>query len=94
MGERFEHDLPDRSSTGAGEHRRSAAARDALAARRSRPGEFQAPQITHGIRWQLFINTAAESPGDIYPNLDGPTLRTGSKLTLIDHSLMCYVSTG
>jgi len=58
------------------------------------PREFRAPKIANQMRWQMFINTAAESPGDIYPNLDGPTLRTGAKLTLIDHSLMCYVSTG
>jgi len=58
------------------------------------PREFRVPKIAHGMRWQLFINTASESPGDIYPNLDGPALRTGAKLTLIDHSLMCYVSSG
>ena len=40
----------------------------------------------------LFINTAADSPGDIYPNLDGPELRVDRKVTLIDHTLVCYVS--
>ncbi len=56
------------------------------------PCEFSIPAPARKIRWNLFINTAADSPGDIYPNLDGPELRVDRKVTLIDHTLVCYVS--
>ena len=38
----------------------------------TRPREFVLPAVARGIRWNLFVNTAAESPADIHPNLDGP----------------------
>jgi len=56
------------------------------------PREFVIPSAARLIRWNLFVNTAAESPDDIFPNFDGPALRTDRKLTLLDHTLMCYVS--
>ena len=56
------------------------------------PCEFAIPAPARKIRWNLFINTAAESPADIHPNLDGPDLRVDRKVTLIDHTLVCYVS--
>ena len=58
----------------------------------TRPREFVLPAVARGIRWNLFVNTAAESPADIHPNLDGPPPADG-KLVLLDRSLMCYVST-
>jgi len=56
------------------------------------PREFTVPGPARRFQWNLFINTAAESPADIFPNLDGPELRPELKLTLLDHSLLCYVS--
>ena len=38
------------------------------------PHQFTTPAITHSLKWNLFLNTAEESPGDIYPNCDGPAL--------------------
>jgi glycogen operon protein len=55
------------------------------------PREFALPAMAREIHWNLFVNTAAESPADIYPNLDGPPPVDG-KLVLLDRSLICYVS--
>jgi glycogen operon protein len=56
------------------------------------PREFCVPAPARHLRWNLFINTGADSPADIFPNLDGPQLKPDRKLTLVDHSLMCFVS--
>lgn len=56
------------------------------------PCDFAVPGPAREFAWTQFVNTAAESPKDIYPNLDGPELRVDRKVTLIDHSLVCYVS--
>ena len=56
------------------------------------PREFCIPAAARRIRWNLFINTGAESPADIYPNLDGPQLKPDRKHSLVDHSLVCFVS--
>jgi glycogen operon protein len=53
--------------------------------------EFILPAVAKGLRWRLFIDTAAESPQDIYPELDGPPPVTGA-LALLDRSLRCYVA--
>ena len=55
------------------------------------PREFVVPPLAQGNPWRLFINTAAESPEDIYPDADGPPPADG-KLVLLDHSLVCYVA--
>ncbi|HVA46441.1 MAG TPA: glycogen debranching protein GlgX [Pirellulales bacterium] len=55
------------------------------------PREFTIPRLAEGIEWRLFINTAADSPEDVYPDADGPSPVDG-KLLLLDHSLMCYVA--
>ncbi|HMO86978.1 MAG TPA: hypothetical protein PKC18_18885, partial [Lacipirellulaceae bacterium] len=34
--------------------------------------EFVAPQAVRRLPWRLFIDTAAEPPGDIYPDATGP----------------------
>ena len=56
------------------------------------PRDFAVPGPARKIAWTQFVNTGAESPKDVYPNLDGPELRVDRKVTLIDHSLVCYVS--
>lgn len=58
----------------------------------SLPREFQFPQETRQIGWQLFINTAAESPFDAYPGLDGPAPPPSGKIVVPAKSLLCYVS--
>jgi len=56
------------------------------------PCEFVIPTVSLNLSWKLFINTAAASPDDIYPDLDGPPLPWSGRLTLVDRSLLCYVS--
>jgi glycogen operon protein len=57
----------------------------------ARPQQFVAPPPTAKINWRLFVDTGAETPGDVYPDADGPLL--GSELvTLVEHSLRCYVA--
>jgi isoamylase len=55
------------------------------------PREFTLPRLHHDIHWRLFVNTAAETPDDIYPAADGPS-PAGDKLTLLGHTLLCYVA--
>jgi isoamylase len=57
----------------------------------ARPQEFQPPTVAANVSWRLFIDTAAESPDDIYPDADGPTL--GAEPVVLDsHTLRCYVA--
>ena len=44
------------------------------------------------MKWNLFIDTAAESPEDIYPNVDGPEPECGGMIAMQHHSLKVYVS--
>ncbi|QGJ72117.1 Glycogen debranching enzyme GlgX [Planctomycetales bacterium 10988] len=53
---------------------------------------FQIPQFALGRRWYLFVDTAAESPEDIYPDLDGPELPLDGRLVLPQRCLRCYIS--
>jgi glycogen operon protein len=50
------------------------------------------PSIAKGAKWRLFVDTAAESPNDIYPDLNGPPLSVTRHLTLKEHSLCCFVA--
>jgi glycogen operon protein len=54
--------------------------------------EFTLPDLAHDIPWRLFINTAAESPHDIYPELDGPAPLAGGRLVVPAKSILAYVS--
>ena len=54
------------------------------------PRDFVLPKLPKKIRWRLFIDTAAESPSDIYPELDGPA--PAGRVRLDHHSMVCYVS--
>ncbi len=56
------------------------------------PREFIVPAFIRDIRWRLFIDTAAESPGDIYPKLNGPQMPNSDVIILDSHSLVCYVA--
>ena len=57
------------------------------------PQEFQTPDAVRGLTWKQFIDTAAEAPGDIYPEASGPKLNVMRPITLDHHSLRCYVAT-
>jgi isoamylase len=54
--------------------------------------EFIIPQNIRRLPWRLFVDTAAEAPGDIYPDVNGPSLPPGGRVKLPHHALRCYVA--
>lgn len=56
------------------------------------PQKFVIPKEACSIPWRLFVDTAATSPGDIYPDADGPAPPLGNEVLLDHHSLRCYVA--
>ena len=56
--------------------------------------EFQLPEIGRGMRWNLFLDTAAESPNDIYPDVDGPMPPGGREIAMACHSMRVFVAQG
>ncbi|MCD0459189.1 glycogen debranching protein GlgX [Roseiconus lacunae] len=50
------------------------------------------PEVGRGMKWNLFIDTAAESPGDIYPDIDGPMPPSNRQVSVPCHSLKVFVS--
>jgi glycogen operon protein len=53
---------------------------------------FTLPTLARDIAWRLFVNTAAESPDDVYPTLDGPPPASNGVVTLEPRSLLIYVA--
>ena len=53
---------------------------------------FCLPPVAREIQWTLFIDTAAISPDDVYPEFNGPRLDTRRCFELVGKSLRCYVS--
>jgi glycogen operon protein len=56
------------------------------------PQPFVVPKAAAGLRWRLFVDTAAESPGDIYPGANGPPPPQSGPILMEHHSLRCYVA--
>jgi glycogen operon protein len=56
------------------------------------PCRFVIPSNVRHLAWQTFINTGVKSPGDIYPNLDGPPPSPDGVVTLEARSLACFVA--
>jgi glycogen operon protein len=54
--------------------------------------EFHLPEIGRGVQWNLFLDTAAESPNDIYPDVDGPVAPNNRMISMPCHSMKVYVS--
>ncbi len=52
---------------------------------------FILPPIARNIPWRQFLNTAAESPCDIFPTLDGPEPTSGV-VTMEARSMVVYVA--
>jgi isoamylase len=53
---------------------------------------FSIPAAVRPIPWRTFINTAAESPADIYPALDGPPAPANGLVRLEGRSLVVFVA--
>lgn len=56
------------------------------------PVTFRLPEELRTLSWRLFVNTAAESPNDIYPSLDGPEFTADEDLILPPFSLHCFLA--
>jgi isoamylase len=56
------------------------------------PQAFNIPSPAGQLRWRLLLDTEAQSPNDIYPEADGPLLKTGSVVTLDHHAMRCFVA--
>ncbi|MCH2182681.1 MAG: glycogen debranching protein GlgX [Mariniblastus sp.] len=53
------------------------------------PHRFCLPAAVNNLSWNLFVNTSAESPGDIYPATDGPELT--DTIDLCERSMAVFV---
>ncbi len=53
---------------------------------------FIIPAAVRSIPWQTFINTAAESPADIYPSLDGPPAPADGHIRLEGRSMVVLIA--
>jgi len=54
--------------------------------------QFTMPEIGRGTQWHLFVDTAAESPEDIYPKVDGPSPPSGRNIEMLQHSMKVFVA--
>ena len=54
--------------------------------------KYKLPEVGRGTKWNLFIDTAAEPPEDIYPDVDGPSPPATRIIPMPCHSLTVYVS--
>jgi glycogen operon protein len=57
------------------------------------PQIFTMPVVARGASWRLFVNTAGDTPLDVYPDLDGPRPPVTGEMTVSEKSLRCYVAT-
>lgn len=54
--------------------------------------EFTIPPIARKARWRLLINTALDTPNDVFSNGDGPAPPRSGTFVVTRHSLRCYVA--
>jgi len=53
---------------------------------------FILPHAARNMQWRLLLNTAAESPNDVHPSLDGPPPPPNNVVTMEPHSMVVYVA--
>ncbi len=53
---------------------------------------FTVPGPARGLNWRLLLNTALESPRDIYPDLDGPPPPANGIVTMEPRSMAAFVA--
>jgi len=63
-----------------------------LMPRRDRRAALHLPLPARDIAWRGFVNTAADSPADVYPALDGPSPPQNGIVALEARSMMVYVA--
>lgn len=56
------------------------------------PITFHLPEHGRGMHWNLFVDTAAASPAEIYPELDGPQPPSSRKIEVSYKAMKVYVS--
>jgi len=56
------------------------------------PVEFHLPEQGRGLQWNLFVDTSAHAPADIFPELDGPVPPSNRKVEVCYKSMKVYVS--
>jgi glycogen operon protein len=56
------------------------------------PIDFTLPDQGRGMQWNLFVDTAAAAPEDIFPDLDGPAPPSSRKIPVCYKSMRVYVS--
>jgi len=54
--------------------------------------EFTIPPMARKARWRLLINTASDTPNDVFSNGDGPAPPRSGNFVVTRHSLRCYVA--
>ncbi len=54
--------------------------------------EFIFPAIAKGTRWRLFLDTAAQAPADIYPEVNGPVPPRSRRMNILNRSMRVYVA--
>ncbi len=56
------------------------------------PKIFTIPSLAQKIPWRLFVDTAADSPSDIYPQLDGPPAPADARVRLEGRSMVVFIA--
>ena len=56
------------------------------------PKDFYFPAVCQNFSWRQFIDTAAESPNDIYSDRTGPKPNLNAPLRFLPHSLKVYLA--
>lgn len=56
--------------------------------------DFRLPPIVRAMAWRTFVDTAALSPRDVYPDLDGPAPPDSGVVRLTPRSMVVLVSDG
>ncbi|GAA4439463.1 glycogen debranching protein GlgX [Bremerella cremea] len=56
------------------------------------PQQFILPPVAKGTSWRMFVDTAATSPSDVYPDLNGPRPPASGKFVMPERSVRIYVA--
>ncbi|MEM6363695.1 MAG: glycogen debranching protein GlgX [Planctomycetota bacterium] len=53
--------------------------------------QYKLPEIGRGVQWNLFVDSAAITPNDIFPDVDGPMPPDNRIVEMPRHSMKVYV---